>query len=46
MLNFEVINNGFSQIISCTHGGYTMHAARLHFVMQVSILLLYFSHKF
>ena len=24
-VNFEVINNGFSQIISCTCGGFTVH---------------------
>ena len=24
-MNFEVINIGFSQIISCTHGGFPMH---------------------
>ena len=24
-VNFEVINNGFSWIISCTHGGFAVH---------------------
>ena len=36
-VNFEVINNGFSQTILHTHGGYTVHAARLHILMQVSV---------